>query len=152
MDLQSYNAHCGALPATTTVVQWGGAHVWKVGGKVFAVAWGQETSAPHAQACGPDAPRGAPSDGAQMSHHQFHAEGDGFEVSFKVTPDQFILLNELPGVRPAPYMASRGLKWVQRFGPQTLSDEDVCAYLTASHGLVAAGLTKKLRRELGLEC
>ncbi len=26
-----------SLPATTHVVQWGGAHVWKVGGKVFAV-------------------------------------------------------------------------------------------------------------------
>jgi len=38
MELDEYNAFCAALPATTTVVQWGGAHVWKVGGKMFAVA------------------------------------------------------------------------------------------------------------------
>ena len=38
MTLDEYNAFCASLPATTHVVQWGGAHVWKVGGKVFAIA------------------------------------------------------------------------------------------------------------------
>ena len=33
-----FNTFCRALPATTYVVQWGGSHVWKVGGKVFAIA------------------------------------------------------------------------------------------------------------------
>ena len=37
MTLAEYNAFCAALPATTHVVQWGGADVWKVGGKMFAV-------------------------------------------------------------------------------------------------------------------
>lgn len=32
-----FNAFCGGLPATTHVVQWGDANVWKVGGKVFAI-------------------------------------------------------------------------------------------------------------------
>ena len=38
MDLEYYNAYCGSLTATTHVIQWGDAHVWKVGGKVFAIA------------------------------------------------------------------------------------------------------------------
>ena len=37
MQIDRYNAVCGALPHTTHVVQWGGSHVWKVGGKVFAI-------------------------------------------------------------------------------------------------------------------
>jgi len=37
MTLDEYNEFCRTLPATTYVVQWGGSHVWKVGGKVFAI-------------------------------------------------------------------------------------------------------------------
>ena len=37
MLYKQFNAFCRALPATTYVVQWGGSHVWKVGGKVFAI-------------------------------------------------------------------------------------------------------------------
>ena len=37
MTRDEYNAFCASLPATTHVVQWGGADVWKVGGKVFAI-------------------------------------------------------------------------------------------------------------------
>jgi len=32
-----FNAFCGGMTATTHVVQWGNADVWKVGGKVFAI-------------------------------------------------------------------------------------------------------------------
>ncbi|MEO9873698.1 MAG: MmcQ/YjbR family DNA-binding protein, partial [Anderseniella sp.] len=38
MTLEEYDTYCASLTATTHVVQWGGAHVWKVGGKVFAIA------------------------------------------------------------------------------------------------------------------
>ena len=38
MTLDGYDAFCAGLPATSSVVQWGGGHVWKVGGKVFAIA------------------------------------------------------------------------------------------------------------------
>src|SRR5262249_53547178 len=34
---KEFNRFCRSLRATTHVVQWGGAHVWKVGGKVFAI-------------------------------------------------------------------------------------------------------------------
>lgn len=38
MTLSEYNSFCESLAHTTHVVQWGGSHVWKVGGKVFAIA------------------------------------------------------------------------------------------------------------------
>ena len=37
MTRDEFNAFCQSLPVTTHVVQWGGADVWKVGGKVFAI-------------------------------------------------------------------------------------------------------------------
>lgn len=38
MTIDDFNAFCGSLPHTTHVVQWRGAHVWKVAGKMFAIA------------------------------------------------------------------------------------------------------------------
>jgi predicted DNA-binding protein (MmcQ/YjbR family) len=113
---KSYNAFCAALPAATHVVQWGGADVWKVGGKVFAIGgWEGE-------------PR----------------------VTFKVTPLAYEMLKEAVGCRPAPYLASRGMSWIQARGAG-MPAADVFAYVAASHRLVAAGLSKKARRDLGLE-
>ena len=43
MTYNEFNSFCKSLPATTHVVQWGGAHVWKVGGKIFAVTSDQGT-------------------------------------------------------------------------------------------------------------
>lgn len=43
MNDQQFNQFCGSFDATTYVMQWGNAHVWKVGGKVFAVGgWGPD--------------------------------------------------------------------------------------------------------------
>lgn len=118
MTEDEYNAFCGALPATSYVCQWGGSHVWKVGGKVFAIAgWNR---------------------------------GEHAGITFKVSPVAYEMLQEQPGLRPAPYLASRGMKWIQHYAPPGLSDEDLRAYLIESHRLVALGLSKKKRRELGL--
>ena len=38
MTRDQFDAFCRSLPATTFVIQWGGSHVWKVGGKVFAIS------------------------------------------------------------------------------------------------------------------
>ena len=38
MKQDAFDALCLSLPATTYVNQWGGSHVYKVGGKVFAIA------------------------------------------------------------------------------------------------------------------
>jgi predicted DNA-binding protein (MmcQ/YjbR family) len=43
MNYDDFNEFCAALPAATYVIQWGGSHVWKVGGKVFAIGgWAQD--------------------------------------------------------------------------------------------------------------
>jgi predicted DNA-binding protein (MmcQ/YjbR family) len=117
MTYDDYNAFCRSLTATTYVVQWGGAHVWKVGGKVFAIGgWSDDQPA----------------------------------ITFKVSPDSFEMLKEQPGLRPAPYLASRGLSWIQHYCVPGLDDDDLRAYIRRSHGLVSEGLSKKARRELGL--
>lgn len=43
MTREEFDAYCGSLQATTNVIQWGGSSVWKVGGKIFAIAsiWGE---------------------------------------------------------------------------------------------------------------
>jgi predicted DNA-binding protein (MmcQ/YjbR family) len=42
MTPDQFNDICSDLPATTNVIQWGNASVWKVGGKIFAIcsSWG----------------------------------------------------------------------------------------------------------------
>jgi predicted DNA-binding protein (MmcQ/YjbR family) len=42
MTRQEFDEVCRALPKSTHVEQWGGASVWKIGGKIFAVCsnWG----------------------------------------------------------------------------------------------------------------
>ncbi len=115
---EDFDAFCGALPATTQVVQWGGAQVWKVGGKVFAIGgWD---------------------------------DGDIAAVTFKASDIAFEMLRQQPGLRPAPYLASRGLKWIQHYGEPGLSDQDLADYLTDSHRIVSLGLPRKTQKALGL--
>ena len=118
MTYDEFNAFCGALPATTHVIQWGGSHVWKVGGKVFAIG-GWDDGAPR--------------------------------FTFKATDISYEILKDQPGLRPAPYLASRGLKWIQHYAEPGLSDDELREYLRQSHHIVSLGLTKKARRALGLD-
>ena len=118
MTHDKYNAFCAALPATSYVMQWGGAHVWKVGGKVFAIG----------------------------SHTREGTTG----YTFKTSELDFEILRERAGCRPAPYLASRGMKWIQHFDKPGLSDKDLKYYITQSYRLVAGGLSKRKRKELGL--
>jgi predicted DNA-binding protein (MmcQ/YjbR family) len=122
MTVEEYNAYCSSLPATSYVIQWGGAHVWKVGGKVFAIGrW--DTGQP-AISCA--------------------------AITFKVTRIGFEVLKDQPGLRPAPYLASRGLTWIQHFAQPGLNDEELEQHLAQSHSLIAQGLSLKKRRELEL--
>ena len=43
MTREEFDTYCTAMKSTTHVVQWGNASVWKVGGKVFALAVGEGT-------------------------------------------------------------------------------------------------------------
>ena len=107
---------CLSLPATTLVVQWGDARVYKVGGKVFAILCSA----------------------AEKPHH----------ITFKVTEDSFEILTQDANFVQAPYFAKR--TWVSLEKLDALSAKELKAYLTRAHTLIAAGLTKKLRAELGL--
>ncbi|MBR0713688.1 MmcQ/YjbR family DNA-binding protein [Bradyrhizobium liaoningense] len=40
MNPKTFKAHCRRLPAVTMVIQWDGTSVFKVGGKMFALAGG----------------------------------------------------------------------------------------------------------------
>ena len=70
--------------------------------------------------------------------------------SFKTSPLNFDILKDEPGFRPAPYLASRGFKWIQLYAQTGKPDEELRYYLSESHRLVASGLSKKRQRELGL--
>lgn len=118
MRLEDYDSFCASLPHATPVVQWSGSHVWKVGGKVFAI--------------------GSVSDDNTLA------------ITFKCSPMSFELLKDTPGVRPAPYLASRGLLWLQRTSGQSLNDDGLRDYLRESHRLASLKLPKKLQRIMGI--
>ena len=68
--------------------------------------------------------------------------------AFKTSDLAFEMLVEQGLARPAPYAAR--FKWVQLVSYDVLSDEDLVAYLSQAHALVAAGLTRKARAALGI--
>lgn len=118
MTYDEYNAFCGALKGASYVVQWNESHVWKVGGKVFAIGgW---------------------------------KKADGPAISFKVSDHNYEVLRDRPGFRPAPYLASRGMKWIQLHDMASVEDDELEYYLKESHRIVSLGLTKKMQKELGL--
>ena len=118
MTYDEFNDFCAALPATTHVIQWGDSHVWKVGGKVFAIGgWGR---------------------------------GEKPAFTFKTSELNFHYLADKPGYKPAPYLASRGMKWIQQYDAPDSEHEELEYYLRESYRIVSLGLSKKKQKELGL--
>ena len=116
MNSKDFNLFCRSLWAATYVNQWRGSHVWKVGGKVFAIGkWSSPTLS---------------------------------GITFKVSEKSFEHLKSLSGLRPAPYFASRGLKWIQIFHEQGLPLEALKTYIEKSHALALNRLTIKERKKL----
>lgn len=72
--------------------------------------------------------------------------GGGF--MFKTSNMAYQLLIEQGLARPAPYLARA--KWVQLVGNDALPDAELKAYLNQAHALIAAKLTRKSRKALGL--
>ena len=70
--------------------------------------------------------------------------------TFKVSEVAYEMLRDQPGLRPAPYLASRGMKWIQHFAGPGLSDDELKDYFRQSHFIVSRGLSKKKQKELGL--
>lgn len=118
MTYLEFNDFCKALPHTTYVVQWNNSHVWKVGGKVFAIGG--------------------------------LGENEQCAFIFKTSEQNYHFLSEKEGFKPAPYFATRGMKWIQHFHSTPNTDEELQYYLQESYRVVSLGLTKKLQKELGL--
>ncbi len=69
-------------------------------------------------------------------------------LSFKVSPIGFVVLTEGGGPgRQAPYCAKG--HWVN-VGLDAADDADLTDWLTTAHALIAARLTRVVKRELGL--
>ncbi|TMX73450.1 MmcQ/YjbR family DNA-binding protein [Vibrio rotiferianus] len=119
MTYDEFNQFCGSFAATSHVVQWGDAHVWKVGGKVFAIGGWSKDKQP--------------------------------AFTFKTSPLNFDFLSDYEGYIPAPYFANRGMKWIQQKETSGRLDEELKYYLSESYRLVALGLSKRKREELGIE-
>lgn len=118
MTYDEFNEHCQSLVATSYVMQWNNSHVWKVGGKVFAIGG----LGPEQQAA----------------------------FIFKTSDLNYQFLADQKGYKPAPYFASRGMKWIQHYDSSAETDEELIYYLNESYRLVSLGLTKKKQKELGL--
>jgi predicted DNA-binding protein (MmcQ/YjbR family) len=106
-----------SLKHTTMVVQWGDHHVYKIGGKVFAVVGGSGDAEPG--------------------------------LTFKAGETSFDILTQQKGIIQAPYMARN--QWVKLEKLTALKDGELKAYLERSYHMIAAGLTKKMRVNLGFE-
>ena len=68
--------------------------------------------------------------------------------TFKTSELNFHFLSDEPGYRPAPYFASRGMKWIQKYNAPDTEDDELMYYLKESHRIVSLGLTKKKQKEL----
>lgn len=119
MTYEEFNKFCASLAATSYIVQWGGSHVWKIGGKVFAIGgWAKESNKP--------------------------------AFTFKTSEQNFYFLCEHAEYRPAPYLAARGMKWIQQYDGSLKEDDSLKYYLNESYKIVSLGLSKKKQKELGL--
>lgn len=79
----------------------------------------------------------------------FAVLGLGGGLSIKVSEIAFAALTESGRARPAPYLARAG--WVRIDDLADLDPEETGAWMAQAHALVSARLTRKVRRELGLE-
>ena len=116
MNYAQVKSYCLSLPGATLSIQWGADHVFKVGGKMFAVM-GPPEQKPHT-------------------------------MSFKTSDESFHILTQEKGIVPAPYLARA--HWVMLENLRVLKDAELKAYLARAHALIAAGLSKKMQRSLGI--
>ncbi len=70
-------------------------------------------------------------------------------ASFKVNDDEFDEICQREGFMPAPYLARN--KWVRLDDINRLSPKEWQYYATVSYNYVKTKLTKKLKKELGIE-
>jgi predicted DNA-binding protein (MmcQ/YjbR family) len=119
MTLDRVRAICLKFPHATEQIQWQDDLVFKVGGKMFAVA---RLTVPDKAAV-------------------------GNALAFKCTPEQFAALLEYEDIVPAPYLARA--YWVSLARFDVLNTPELSRRLRESYDLVFAGLAKSARNALG---
>ena len=75
-------------------------------------------------------------------------DGKPSGVWFKAGATSAAILTTIDGIRPCPYLARA--HWVAMDGLGALKAKELRGYLLRAHGLVAAGLSKKKQRALGI--
>jgi predicted DNA-binding protein (MmcQ/YjbR family) len=109
MTLDRFRALCLSHPGATEQIQWGADAVFKVGGKMFAVACTDFTQYPDAKVC-----------------------------SFKCNDETFAELVEREGVVPAPYLARAKWVALDRWsalGDRAIADRVAESYALVKSGL-----------------
>ena len=56
------------------------------------------------------------------------------------------VLKDQAGLRPAPYLASRGMKWIQHYAAPGLNDDELKDYLRESYRIVPRQLHLRIAR------
>lgn len=75
-------------------------------------------------------------------------DGKPSGVWFKAGVTSAAILTQIDGILPCPYLARA--HWVAMEGLKPLKPKELREYLTRAHALVASGLSKKKRAELGI--
>ena len=69
-------------------------------------------------------------------------------ITFKVSDMSYEVLATEIGCRPAPYFASRGIKWIQWHSDESLGAKELKVYLKGSYEWVFTKLPKKQRSSM----
>lgn len=77
------------------------------------------------------------------------SEPERWRFSFRVTPERFVELTDMPGVKPARYMAR--FRWITIVQVATFPEDYLRELVDWSHARAVAGLTRRRRGLLGLE-
>jgi predicted DNA-binding protein (MmcQ/YjbR family) len=86
--------------------------------------------------------------GGKVFAVMWEGPGKNAGITFKASPLGYEILSRQPGLRPAPYLASRGMTWVQRVSSESMDDAALQQHLRESHRLVLEGLPRRMREAL----
>ena len=86
---------------------------------------------------------------AKVGGKIFALLGDSGALVFKVSETSFMGLTSIEGIGQAAYFAKG--QWVNVSPQVQMTEADLAAYVGESHRIIAGKLTRKVRRELGLE-
>ncbi len=70
--------------------------------------------------------------------------------TFKTSELNFEFLRDSEGYIPAPYFASRGMKWIQQVETSGRLDDELKYYLSESYRIVLQGLSQRKQKQLGI--